>query len=90
MEQAVEKMKDYKITTPAFPKMPDIKVANGLSSLNLYMDSLDLYFDTLDTSLTKLSKDLSGMSKLIGINLNKGKDVNTGGWNGSIFDMLKL
>ena len=70
VEQAVDKMKDYNIKTPSFPKMPDIRMDSGLSSLNLYMDSIDVYFDTLDSSLRTLSKDLSGISKIIGIDLN--------------------
>lgn len=86
VEQAVDKMKDYKIKTPSFPKMPDIRMDSGLSSLNLYMDSIDVYFDTLDSSLRTLSKDLSGISKIIGIDLNNANIKSSS----SIFDMLKL
>ncbi len=86
VEQAVDKMKEYNIKIPSFPKMPNIKIANGLSSLNLYMDSLDVYFDTLDSSLKTLSKDLNGMFKIMGVNQN---DRNYKSTN-SLFDMLKL
>ena len=79
-------MQNYKIKIPSFPKMPDIKIDNGLSSLNLYMDSIDVYFDTLNSSLKTLSKDLSGISKIIGINLNNANIKSSS----SIFDMLKL
>ena len=84
VEQTVDRMKDYNIKTPSFPKMPNIKMG-GLSSLNLYMDSLDVYFDALDSSLKTLSRDLSGISKIIGVELNDGIKTNS-----SIFDMLKL
>ena len=77
MEQAVDKMKDYNIKIPSFPKMPNIKIANGLSSLNLYMDSLDVYFDTLDSSLKTLSKDLNGMFKIMGQNDRTSKSTNS-------------
>jgi hypothetical protein len=86
VEQAVDKMKDYNIKMPSFPKMPDIKMESGLSSLNLYMDSIDVYFDTLDSSLKTLSKDLNGMFKIMGVNLPN-KDIKS---VSSIFDMLKL
>lgn len=86
VEQTIDKMKDYKIKTPSFPKMPDIRMDSGLSSLNLYMDSIDVYFDTLDSSLRSLSKDLSGISKIIGIDLNNANIKSSS----SIFDMLKL
>ncbi len=86
VEQTIDKMKDYKIKTPSFPKMPDIRMDSGLSSLNLYMDSIDVYFDTLDSSLRSISKDLSGISKIIGIDLNNANIKSSS----SIFDMLKL
>jgi len=86
VEEAVDKMKNYKIKIPSFPKMPDIKIDNGLSSLNLYMDSIDVYFDTLDSSLKSLSKDLSGISNIIGVDLNNANIKSSS----SIFDMLKL
>lgn len=86
VEQTIDKMKDYKIKTPSFPKMPDIRMDSGLSSLNLYMDSIDVYFDTLDSSLRSLSKDLSGISKIIGVDLNNANIKSSS----SIFDMLKL
>ncbi len=88
VEEAIYKMKNYKIQTPAFPKFPGFQVENSLGALNLYMKGLDLYFDSLDSSLTKLSNDISSMSRSVGINLDRriGKDK----MNNSIFDMLSL
>ena len=88
VEEAIYKMKNYKIQTPAFPKFPSLQVENSLGALNLYMKGLDLYFDSLDSSLTKLSNDISSMSRSVGINLDRriGKDK----MNNSIFDMLSL
>jgi hypothetical protein len=79
VEEAVYKMKNYRIQVPKFPKFD---VENSLGSLDLYINGVDLYFDSLDKSLTKLSNDLSSMSKMMGHNKNK--------MNGSIFDMLSL
>ena len=87
-EEAVNRMRNYNIQLPKFPKMVDFNMENGLSSLNLYMDGLDIYFNTLDTSLTKLSKDLSQMSKEIGINLDKRMNMND--MNSTLYDMLNL
>lgn len=87
-EEAVNRMRNYNIQLPKFPKMVDFNMENGLSSLNLYMDGLDLYFDTLDTSLTKLSNDLSRMSREFGINLDKRMTNNA--INSTLYDMLNL
>lgn len=87
-EEAVERMKEFKINIPKFPKMESFNMENGLSSLNLYMDGLDIYFDNLDKSLMKLSGDLNEMGREIGINLEKriGKNLS----NSTLFDMFKL
>jgi hypothetical protein len=87
-EEAVERMKGYKIELPTFPKMPKFSMENGLSSLNLYMDGLDLYFGSLDKSLSKLTKDLGNLSDTIGINLDKRMSKNK--MNENLFDLFKL
>lgn len=88
VEEAINKMKGYNIAMPNFPKMPNINMENGLSSLNFYVDGIELYFDSLDRQLTKLSNDLSLMSKSIGINLDKRMSKNS--VNESFYDMFKL
>jgi hypothetical protein len=88
VEEAIYKMKNYKIQTPVFPKFPGFQVENSLGALNLYMKGLDLYFDSLDSSLTKLSNDISSMSRGMGINLDRRIGKNK--MNDSIFDMLSL
>ena len=87
-EEAVERMKGFKINIPKFPKMESFNMENGISSLNLYMDGLDIYFDNLDKSLMKLSGDLNDMGREIGINLEKriGKNLS----NSTLFDMFRL
>lgn len=84
VEEAVSKMKNYKIEVPAFPKF----TFDSVPSLDLYTKGLDLYFDSLDKSLTKLSNDLSSMSRMIGVNVDKRVSKNR--MNDSIFDMLSL
>ena len=85
VEETINKMKEYDIKTPSLPKMPDIKIENGISSLNLYMDGLDAYFNALDTSIKGLNYDLNKMFKLMGNGFTV-TDKN----NNSIFDILKL
>ena len=85
VEETINKMKEYNIKTPSLPKIPDIKIENGISSLNLYMDGLDAYFDALDTSIKGLNYDLNKMFKLMGNGFTV-TDKN----NNSIFDILKL
>lgn len=84
VEEAVSKMKNYKIEVPAFPKF----TFDSVASLDLYAKGLDLYFDSLDKSLTKLSNDLSSMSRMIGVNVDRRVSKNR--MNDSIFDMLSL
>jgi hypothetical protein len=85
VEETINKMKEYDIKTPSLPKMPDIKIENGISSLNLYMDGLDAYFDALDTSIKGLNYDLNKMFKLMGNGF-----IITDKNDNSIFDILKL
>lgn len=80
-EEAVERMRNYKIEIPTFPKMPKFSMENGLSSLNLYMDGLDLYFDSLDNSLSKLGKDLTNITRTLS---------STKSDNNDLFDLFKL
>ena len=87
-EEAVERMRDFKINIPKFPKMETFNMENGISSLNLYMDGLDIYFDSLDKSLNTLSDDLNQMGRQIGINLERRIKKNLS--NSSLFDMLNL
>jgi hypothetical protein len=87
-EEAVERMKGFKINLPQFPKMESFNMENGLSSLNLYMDGLDIYFNSLDKSLMKLSSDLNQMGREIGINLEK--RIGRNRTNSNLFDLFKL
>jgi hypothetical protein len=87
-EEAVERMRGFKINIPKFPKMETFNMENGLSSLNLYMDGLNIYFDSLDKSLNTLSDDLNKMGREIGINLDRRMQKYLS--NSTLFDMFKL
>ena len=87
-EEAVERMKGFKINLPQFPKMESFNMENGLSSLNLYMDGLDIYFNSLDKSLMKLNSDLNQMGREIGVNLEK--RIGRNRTNSNLFDLFKL
>ena len=80
-EEAIERMRNYEIDIPTFPKLPKFSMENGLSSLNLYMDGLDLYFDSLDNSLSKLGKDLTNITRTLS---------STKSDNNNLFDLFKL
>jgi hypothetical protein len=61
-EEAIKRMKGFKINTPEFPNPPVFKCdMDALASLDLYIDSLDIFFKNLDKEFSKVNYDLSNI-----------------------------
>ena len=68
-ENAVNRMRGYRMKLPTFPHMPNIEFNGSIGSIDMIVNSLDTYFDNLTNSLTILNEDLSTMAKLGGADI---------------------
>ena len=68
-ENAVNRMRGYRMKLPTFPSLPNIKFNGSIGSIDMIVNSLDTYFDNLTSSLTILNEDLGTMAKLGGADI---------------------
>ena len=68
-ENAVNRMRGYRMKLPTFPHMPNIEFNGSIGSIDMIVNSLDTYFDNLTNSLTILNEDLNTMAKLGGADI---------------------
>lgn len=68
-ENAVNRMRGYRMKLPTFPHMPNIEFNGSIGSIDMIVNSLDTYFDNLTSSLTILNEDLGTMAKLGGADI---------------------
>ena len=68
-EDAVNRMRGYRMKLPTFPKMPNLEFNGSISSIDMIVNNLDTYFDSLGSSLTILGEDLNAMAKLGGADI---------------------
>ena len=68
-ENAVNRMRGYRMKLPTFPSLPNIEFNGSIGSIDMIVNSLDTYFDNLTSSLTILNEDLGTMAKLGGADI---------------------
>ena len=91
-EDAVNRMRGYRMKLPTFPKMPNIEFNGSISSIDMIVNNLDTYFDSLGSSLTILGEDLNAMAKLGGADIFSSIKSNIGrkGTDSQFDKLLKL
>ena len=67
-ENAINRMKGYRIKMPSVPNIPSLKIDGSVASVDMLTDSLNCYFKGLDSSINTLTEDLDMMFKLSGLN----------------------